>query len=70
MKMGVMVLQIGAQRSGRKGGYEEGGGHLLVIKRQIISNLLVSSLQEERVNPILARLEMASLLHLLSRNLV
>lgn len=21
-----MVLQIGAQRSGRKGGYEEGGG--------------------------------------------
>lgn len=25
MKMGVMVLQIGAQRSGRKGGYEEGG---------------------------------------------
>lgn len=25
MKMGVMVLQIWAQRSGRKGGYEEGG---------------------------------------------
>lgn len=68
MKMGVMVLQ----RSGRKGRYEEWGegGHLLAIKRQIISNLLVSSLQEERVNPIQAGLEMASLLHLLSRNLV
>lgn len=61
-------------RSEHRGQEERGdmkrGGHLLVIKRQIISDLLVSSLQEERVNPILAQLEMASLLHLLSRNLV